>query len=515
MAAVGLALAIRRPLLRRLDPLRPAGRDVDDVLAPAELRRLRAARGTGELATVMREIVTRRLGTVEPSLLVRGETFGLHDPGGRLGTLDDPTLLTLIGSESHPLVLDPDDPDSHLPGLGDEGRRQLVESGASVATPIIGRDGSLAGALLLGEPDGRRRWRSDELRFLRELGTRAAPIVEASIATSLSSLAPKLISLASARECWRCTSVHPAETELCPTCGRPTEETSVPHRLDGRFQFVERIGTGGMGLVYRARDLWLDRSIAIKTLPRVNPRQAARLRREARVLGAVSHSHLAVIFGFETWHGTPMLLLEYLGAGTLVDRVDDTPLSARETVELGISLSGALARLHASGILHRDIKPSNIGYTAGGIPKLLDFGIARFQIEPDEERDPGGGSERRAPIEIDRLTSTHGLMGTLPYLAPEILAGADPSPMTDLWSLAVVLWEAHAGRNAIDGTDATEQADLIRQAAIPRLDSVAPECPPALADFFARALHREAERRPRSASEFEEELRILGREVRT
>src|SRR5207253_8576282 len=116
--------------------------------------------------------------------------------------------------------------------------------------------------------------------------------------------------------------------------------------------------------------------VAIKTLPRVSPEHAMRLRREARAMAAVQHRHLALIYGVETWRGTPLLVVEYLDGGTLADRLKAGPLAIDGVRELGISLCGALHSMHRSGVLHRDIKPSNIGFTREGVPKQLDFGLA-------------------------------------------------------------------------------------------------------------------------------------------
>ena len=163
--------------------------------------------------------------------------------------------------------------------------------------------------------------------------------------------------------------------------------------LPGKFRFERRIGTGGMGVVYRGIDLSLGRAVAVKTLRRVSPEDAMRLRREARTAAAVSHPHLAPVYGMETWQGTPMLVMELLEGGTLTQRIEKGRLEAAETVELGIAMAEALEHLHASDILHRDIKPSNIGYTRDGTPKLMDFGIARVMF--DLRRDHRGPPSRQ------------------------------------------------------------------------------------------------------------------------
>ena len=193
-----------------------------------------------------------------------------------------------------------------------------------------------------------------------------------------------------ARECPNCGRLYPSYTVFCTSCSRRLEPSHLPYVLPGKFRFERRIGTGGMGIVYRGVDISLSRAVAVKTLRRVSPEDAMRLRREARTAAAVSHPHLAPVYGMETWQGTPMLVMELLEGGTLTQRIEKGRLEAAETVELGIAMAEALEHLHASDILHRDIKPSNIGYARDGTPKLMDFGIARvmFDLRRDLEAPP-------------------------------------------------------------------------------------------------------------------------------
>ena len=133
-----------------------------------------------------------------------------------------------------------------------------------------------------------------------------------------------------------------------------------------------------MGVVYRAKDLTLGRAVALKTLPATSPEDSARLRREARAMAAITHPNLALIFGVETWQGTPILVIEYLAGSTLAERLPTGPMAWEEVLELSLVLASVLERVHGSGILHRDVKPSNIGFTEEDVPKLLDFGLVRI-----------------------------------------------------------------------------------------------------------------------------------------
>jgi serine/threonine-protein kinase len=270
-----------------------------------------------------------------------------------------------------------------------------------------------------------------------------------------------------------------------------------------------------MGVVYRATDLTLHRSVAIKTLPRVSPERAVRLRREARAMAAITHPHLALIFGAESWRGTPMLVFELLDGGTLADRLHGGPLPATEVLALGIAMAGVLEKLHAAGVLHRDIKPSNIGFTADGIPKLLDFGLARLLNQPVAAgRDLTQVTATVEPaITSDWLPRSHRLVGTIPYLSPEAVRSEPPDPSVDLWSLSVVLFEALTGKNPFARTGVFETIAAIAGGRIPSLGEALPGSAPALAAFFRDALSPDLETRPSSARALRQQLEALHEEL--
>ncbi len=299
-------------------------------------------------------------------------------------------------------------------------------------------------------------------------------------------------------------------------CSRRLEPSHVPYVLPGKFRFEKRIGTGGMGVVYRGADLSLGRPVAVKTLRRVSPEDAMRLRREARTAAAVSHPHLAPVYGMETWQGTPMLVMELLEGGTLTQRIEKGRLDAAETVELGIAMAEALEHLHASDILHRDIKPSNIGYTRDGVPKLMDFGIARvmFDLRRDTEipsPDEPADDSALPPTSLWHHTPTADsaskqLVGTLSYLSPEALTGQPADTSFDLWGLAIVLYECLLGRKIFSGGDMHQLMNRIRHGRVPEFAQVLPQLDAVLGDFFRSALHRTITRRPASARELRERL---------
>jgi serine/threonine protein kinase len=314
-----------------------------------------------------------------------------------------------------------------------------------------------------------------------------------------------------AKECTNCGTLYPSYTVLCNNCSRRLEISHVPYILPGKFRFEKRIGIGGMGIVYRGADLALGRPVAVKTLRRVSPEDAMRLRREARTAAKVSHRHLAPVYEMETWQGTPMLVLELLEGGTLAHRIEKGRMTALEMADLGIAMADALAELHASDILHRDIKPSNIGFTRDGVPKLMDFGIARVGLDEDEIFN--GGEDDSAPSLLSpwshedesRPTMRFRFAGTLSYISPEAARGEPGNLSFDLWGLAIVLYECLLGKKIFTGTQ-QQVLVRIRSGAVPDFSQLLPEHDAALGDFFREALHRSPARRPASAGEMRKRL---------
>jgi serine/threonine-protein kinase len=265
-----------------------------------------------------------------------------------------------------------------------------------------------------------------------------------------------------------------------------------------------------MGVVYGAFDLALHRKVAIKTLPRVSAEEAMRLRREARSMAAIAHPNLALILAAEAWHGIPMLVLEYLDGGTFSERVGRGGMSTADVVRVGSTIADVLVRIHAAGLLHRDIKPTNIGYTAEGVPKLLDFGLVKIL----------GGTAQTAPIAdassqptatwphaLENPSGSHArFVGTPGYLSPEAISGAPPDVRVDLWALALVMYEGITGRNPFLRSTLFETLDAIVKADLPHLRVAASGCPPRLADVLAGALARNPDHRPRSALEFKQAI---------
>jgi serine/threonine protein kinase len=202
--------------------------------------------------------------------------------------------------------------------------------------------------------------------------------------------------------------------------------------LGGRYRLERRIAAGGMATVWLARDEELDRDVALKVLSDVlaeDPAYVARFRREARVAARVSHPNLVRMFDYSSEAERPYIVMEHIGGGTLAERIRAGAGDETDPERLARQLLGALQAIHAAGVVHRDVKPSNVLLDAEGNAHLTDFGIAQ-------------------PEDATQLTSTGQVMGTLKYMAPEVLAGKQATERSDLYALGVVLQEALAGREA-------------------------------------------------------------------
>ncbi|HEX9668802.1 MAG TPA: serine/threonine-protein kinase [Thermoanaerobaculia bacterium] len=486
------------------------------------IRGLHDAKEVGEL--ICREL-DRALHLETCSVLVEEpRTAYFVDPHGRGRKLDATSQLGLLVAESvEPLETDLEEPAAAASRLPEGDRRWLAENRVRLIAPIPARDGTLLGAIVLGAKKSGLPFLKEDKRLLRDIAHSAAMGLE---------LPPPPPAAApvgeNGRECPKCGRVFLPHTVFCSHDSRRLEEAHVPYVLPpNKFRFERRIGVGGMGLVYRACDLSLGRTVAIKTLRRVSPDHALRLRREARAAAKVVHPHLAGIYGVDTWQGTPMLILELLEGGTLGQRIEQGGLAPGETVELGIAMAGALEHLHAADILHRDVKPNNIGFTKDGVPKLMDFGIARMTLDTRTDDSSSSGPSADWPEVAEQAATwiwgepdnpespTRQLVGTLSYLSPEALQGEPASPAFDLWGLCVVLYECLIGRKLFRGEDVKQVMARILLGRVPELTDARPDAPEPLARFFRAALHRDGNRRPADAAALRARLTGVRSELAT
>jgi len=342
----------------------------------------------------------------------------------------------------------------------------------------------------------------DDRRFLTAVAASAALALDNLRLRSTSSDASER----PARECQSCSRLNRPDASVC-SCGGVLIESAAPHTLRGIYRFDRRLGSGGMGVVYLARDLNLDRTVAIKTLPSVSPEQSARLRIEARAMAAVLHPNLAVIHGVETWQGTPFLIQEFLAGGTLGDRLRGGPLAIDAALRLCGTIAEALDHLHGAGIIHRDVKPSNIGFTEREVPKLFDFGLAKLPKFSPEDADTDAGTLADANVRFGD-TAVHG--GTPAYMSPEALDAAAPArPALDLWALGVVLFESITGRRPFGGSTRDEIKSAAMQGLQQPPSTLNGKCPQSLDEFLMRTLSVQAAVRPATARDFRYQIDAL------
>ena len=237
---------------------------------------------------------------------------------------------------------------------------------------------------------------------------------------------------------------------------------SLGQRL-GPYQIIAKLGTGGMGEVYRAHDTQLGREVAIKILPVIfatDPERLARFEREARVLASLNHPHIAAIYGLEA--GPPeagpqsrALVMELVEGRTLADRIVDGPLRTAEALTIARQIAEALEAAHEKGIVHRDLKPANIKVTPDGVVKVLDFGLAKAEATPADARHPQA-DVTNSPTFRTGGTKQGVILGTAAYMSPEQSRGEAVDKRTDIWAFGCVLFEMLAGRAVFAAASFTE-----------------------------------------------------------
>ena len=279
-------------------------------------------------------------------------------------------------------------------------------------------------------------------------------------------------------------------------------------RVVSHYRIIERLGEGGMGVVYAAEDTHLGRRVAVKVLSAETSDThhfKARFLREARSASALSHPHIAMIYDYgETEEGFPFIVMELVRGRSLSDILDESELTLERAVEIISDVAEALGEAHAAGIVHRDIKPANVMISGRGQVKVLDFGIAK-QLNAEPVR----GADLEARTLLAMRTQRGVVLGTPLYLSPEQARGAAVDARSDLFALGAVLYECVAGRPAFAqaGEGPVEIAANVIHLDPPPPSALNPHVTPGLEQVILKALAKRPEERYQSASELAAALR--------
>jgi eukaryotic-like serine/threonine-protein kinase len=288
---------------------------------------------------------------------------------------------------------------------------------------------------------------------------------------------------------------------------RPGNGTDLTNQTVLHYQIAEKIGEGGMGAVYRAKDLRLGRVVALKFLHSYlssDYQAPERLQREARAASALDHPHVCKVYDIAEHEHRTFLVLEHLAGETLAERLKKGPLPLEQALEIGVQVADAMAAAHKLGITHRDLKPGNVMLTKSGA-KLLDFGLAKVK------RDVAGPvlSKEASACDPISLTVDGALLGTVPYMAPEQLEGRPADPRSDIWALAVMLYEMLAGKRPFDGTSqASLIAAILEHDPVP-LTTLQPLAPPLIDHVLTCCLAKNPDARWQSAHDLAQQLRFI------
>ena len=280
----------------------------------------------------------------------------------------------------------------------------------------------------------------------------------------------------------------------------------------GHYRVLDQIGSGGMGIVYRAQDSKLGRQVALKVLPTdtaTDPETVERFRREARTASSLNHPNICTIYGFDEADGRLYLAMELLEGETLDNKLSGKPLDLSLLLDVGVQTADALDAAHGEGILHRDIKPANIFVTRRGV-KVLDFGLAKLSPQYRRSRHMGRTPDNPIPQHFSSVVGT--TVGTIAYMSPEQARGEELDPRTDLFSFGVVLYEMATGKQSFPGSTTAVVFDGILNREPPAPSSLNGNVPTELDRIISKALEKERQLRYQTAADLRADLQRLRRD---